>query len=75
MGGMTTTRTQGYEQTQPEPLLRVADVLQWLGCSKSTLYRIVRDRGIEPIYLDSHPRFDPDDVRALIVARRGGHAS
>jgi excisionase family DNA binding protein len=54
-----------------EPLLAVSEVLRLLNVSRTTLYRRVWDGSLTPIYVDSHPRFAPEDVRAFIASRRG----
>lgn len=52
-------------------LLTVGEVLDHYKLSRSSLYRIVAAGLLEPVYLDSRPRFDVRDVQRLIEERRG----
>jgi predicted DNA-binding transcriptional regulator AlpA len=65
--------TQAYDQRQsePAPLLRVADLQRVLACSRPTVYRLIREGALKPVYLDRRPRFEPKQVRELIESRRG----
>lgn len=49
--------------------MRIAEALGWLKISKRTFYRLIAQGELTPIYFDSHPRFDPAEVRDLIESR------
>jgi predicted DNA-binding transcriptional regulator AlpA len=69
---MCQSRTREYAPARPEPLLRVADVQELLACSRRTVYTLIAKGQLRPLYVvDSHPRFDPEDIRSLIASGGG----
>jgi predicted DNA-binding transcriptional regulator AlpA len=70
---MTSTAQARYPERKTEPLLSAAQLGEWLGVSRATIGRLMRSGAIAPIYLDSRPRFDPEEIRQFIAARRRGH--
>lgn len=65
------SRTREYALARPEPLLRVADVQELLACSRRTVYTLIASGQLQPLYVvDSHPRFDPENIRSLIASGR-----
>ena len=51
-----------YEQQRPQPLLRVPDVMEWLGISQSAVYRLVDRRLVRFYKTRSGLRFDQTDI-------------
>jgi excisionase family DNA binding protein len=70
---MEQKRTQGYPSRRPdsEALLTLADLAVYLNTSRSTIYRLIREGSLQPIYFDDRPRFAPGDVSAFVRSRRG----
>lgn len=44
--------------------------MRLLACSRSTVYRLIDEGSLRPIYFDRRPRFDPEDVAAFIESRK-----
>jgi excisionase family DNA binding protein len=56
-------------------LLRISDAQERLAASRSTVYRLIRDRKLECVYLGSSPRIPDDSLERLIDDLRGQHAT
>lgn len=67
---VTQPRTREYEQARLAPHLRVRDVQRILACSRRTVYRLIAEGQLRPLYVDSRPLFDPHDVRLLLDSRK-----
>jgi excisionase family DNA binding protein len=65
---------QGYSpeptETETEPLLTVGDLAIYLNASRSTIYRLIREGSLRPIYFDDRPRFLPQDVLAFVQSHQ-----
>jgi excisionase family DNA binding protein len=61
--------TAGYAEGRR--LLLVPEVARRLGCSRSTVYRLLADGHLQPVYIDSRPRFEAEDIEELVAVRRG----
>jgi excisionase family DNA binding protein len=64
-------RTSGYDASRSDQLLRISEVTRILACSRPTVYRLIEEGALTPIYLDRRPRFDPADLERLVEERRG----
>jgi excisionase family DNA binding protein len=56
-------------------LLRISDAQERLAVSRSTVYRLIRDRKLECLYLGGSPRIPDDSLERLIGELRGQHAT
>jgi predicted DNA-binding transcriptional regulator AlpA len=65
-------RKQGYSPgaSDAEALLTLADLAAYLNTSRSTIYRLIREGSLRPIYFDDRPRFVPGDVWAFVLSHR-----
>jgi excisionase family DNA binding protein len=65
--------TQGYSpgRSDTEALLTVAELAVCLNTSRSTIYRLIREGALRPIYFDDRPRFLAEDVWGFVRSRRG----
>ena len=50
-------------------LITAAEVARELGISKPSVYRLVRDGDLDPIWIGSEVRFEPDEVERYRTAR------
>ena len=53
----------------PEKLMTVREVMSRLNCSRTTLWRLVRDRELAAIHVREHLRFERKDVESYIRKR------
>ncbi|MCX7429215.1 MAG: helix-turn-helix domain-containing protein, partial [Planctomycetia bacterium] len=56
--------------TPPERLMTVMEVMSRLNCSRTTLWRLVRDRELAAVHVREQLRFERRDVEAYIVLDR-----
>ena len=72
MPAMEQTRAKAYggDTTDMPELLTVADLQRSLRVSRSTIYRLIREGALRPLYFDDRPRFLVADVRDFVESRR-----
>lgn len=63
---------QEHSFTEDLSLLTVADVAALLAVPKSTVYRLVRRRQLEPVRLGRYFRFQRSAIRRLYQQPKGG---
>lgn len=74
MPAMANPRAEGYGEARPvmgDPLVTVDGAIRWLGCSRRTLYRLIDDGALVPVYIDRRPRFKSSSLQELIESRQG----
>jgi excisionase family DNA binding protein len=57
-----------------EPLLSIAEVVEILGVSEQTLYRLLREGELIPVRIRGRTLFEPSVVEEFIASRRGAGA-
>ena len=60
----------GGGTTDTLELLTVADLQKSLLVSRSTIYRLIREGALRPLYFDDRPRFLVTDVRDFVESSR-----
>lgn len=48
---------------------------EWLGCSRTTVYRLIRDHGLPTFTIGGLRRVDVDELHAWIEAQKGNKGS
>jgi excisionase family DNA binding protein len=68
---MAHTGTRPDTGGQTDSLLTIADLAVYLNTSRSTIYRLIRQGSLRPIYFNDRPRFLAEDVWEFVQSRKG----
>jgi excisionase family DNA binding protein len=63
---MAHTGTEPDAGGRTDSLLTIAEVACYLNASRSTIYRLMREGALRPLYFDDRPRFRRGDLDAFL---------
>jgi excisionase family DNA binding protein len=64
--------SKNVQESLGENLVSIPELAEFLGCSNSKIYMLIRENRIPSYKVEGTRRFDPADVRVYLLGRRSG---